>query len=97
MRFFCRLPWLNILFPEATIMKVRARFRDDGATRYEDVESGLNRMTVGRFERIVASSALQIEMRDYRCVRNINALAGIPYLRELFINNVSVILSKART
>lgn len=93
MHFFCKVPWVNILFPEKTVMKVRSRYRNDGARRYEEVESGLNRMTIAKFERIVESSDLNIEFVRYRCVKGADPLAKVPYLREFFINHASVILS----
>lgn len=94
MHFFTRMPWVNLLFPESTVMRVRARYRSDGATRYEEVESGLNRMTVSRFERIVRGCGLIAERREYSCVKNIRALQYLPWLRELFINNVACVLRK---
>ena len=93
MHFFCKLPWINVLFPEKVVMNVRNRFRDDGATRYEEVESGLNRMSVGKFERIIRASGLRIDYQNYRCVKGVNLLGRIPIVRELFINHISVILS----
>jgi SAM-dependent methyltransferase len=95
MHLFCKVPWMNILFSEKTVMRVRSYFRHDGATRYEDVESGLNKMTVGRFERIVSSSGLKIEYRKYGCVKGMNFLVKIPIVREFFANRVSVILVNA--
>jgi hypothetical protein len=44
MSHFTRVPWINVLFSERTVMNVRSLFRSDGATRYEDVEGGLNRI-----------------------------------------------------
>lgn len=76
-------------------MKVRSRFRSDGATKYEDVESGLNKMTIAKFERIIMSSNLKIEFKSYKCIKGINVLSKVPFLREYFINHVSVILSRA--
>lgn len=96
MNFFCRLPWLNILFSEKTVMKVRSLFRSDGATRYVEVESGLNKMTVAKFEKLVAASGLVIEAIDYKCVKRLNFAASIPLMRELFINHVSSTLVKPR-
>jgi ubiquinone/menaquinone biosynthesis C-methylase UbiE len=96
MQFFCKVPWINVLFSEETVMKVRGRFRSDGATKYEEVESGLNRMTIAKFERIIRSSNLKIEYKSYKCIRGINVLSKIPLLREYFVNHVTVILSRVR-
>lgn len=95
MYFFCGLPWVNILFPEAAVLKARSHFRHDGARRYEEVESGLNRMTIRKFERIVASCGMRVRYRKYECVKRIDALSRLPGFRELFINHVSVILEKS--
>lgn len=93
MYFFCRVPWLNILFSEKTVLKVRSRYRQDGAQRYEAVESGLNKMTVGRFERIASGSGLRIAYKKYNCVKGMDWLGRIPMVRELFINHITCILT----
>lgn len=93
MHFFTRLPWVHLLFSERTVMAVRARYRADGARRYEEVESGLNRMTVRRFERMTAAAGLRMERRRYDCVRGLRVLGRPPLLRELFINNVACVLA----
>lgn len=94
MHNFTRLPWVNLMFSEKTVMAVRARFRDDGATRYEDVPGGLNRMTVGKFERLINQAGLKIEMKLLECVKGMNFLSSLPLLRELFTNRVSASLSR---
>lgn len=93
MHFFCRIPWLNILFSGRTVMNVRALYRSDGARRYVDVESGLNMMSLRKFESLIARSGLEVRGRNYGCVKGQNWLANIPLIRELFVNRVSVILS----
>jgi SAM-dependent methyltransferase len=93
MHFFCRVPWLNILFSEKAVMAVRALYRNDGAKRYEDVESGLNKMTVAKFEKIVSESGLGMTYKKYSCIKGQDWLAAIPVIRELFINQVTCVLS----
>lgn len=95
MHFFTPVPWVHLLFSERTVLAVRARYRTDGARRYEEVESGLNRMTVRRFERLAARAGLRMEHRRYDCVRGMRLLARPPLLRELFINNVACVLAPA--
>ena len=93
MDFFCNVPWLNLLFTERTVMAVRARFRNDGATHYEDCESGLNKMSFAKFARIVAASGLKMEYYRCDCVKGFNFLAKLPLLRELFINHITCTLT----
>jgi len=94
MSYFCKLPWAHILFSEKTVMNVRARFRNDGATKYEDVEDGLNKMSVAKFEQLMSASGMKIEFKKYHCIKGLNFLRWIPIFRELFINHISVLLSK---
>lgn len=94
MHFFTMIPWIHLLFPERAVLRARARFRSDGAERYEDVEGGLGRVSVRRFERAVRASGLIAGDVCYETVRDI-PVARIPLLRELFINNVAVKLQKA--
>jgi SAM-dependent methyltransferase len=96
MHFFVRVPWVNLLFDEKTVMNVRSHFRNDGATKYEQVEGGLNKMSVAKFERLVRNSGLRMEYKRYDCVKGINFMAELPVLRELFVNNISCILAKTR-
>jgi len=91
---FCRVPYINILFPEKTVMAVRSRFKDDGATRYEEILSGLNRMTLAKFERIIRNSGLRIEHQNYFATKNLPVVKNIPYLRELLVSAVTCILVK---
>ena len=92
MHFFTKVPWVNILLSERTVMNVRKHFRNDGAMRYEDVESGLNKMSVRKFEKLVSGSGLRIERKSYDCVKRANFLGSIPLIRELFVNRISCAL-----
>lgn len=91
--FFTKVPWVNIFFSESTVMAVRSNFRQDGATRYEEVEGGLNKMTVAKFERIVSSAGMRFNAKTYTGVKKLNWLTRIPLLRELFTNRISCVLS----
>lgn len=59
--FFSIFPWSHLVFSERSQIRWRAEFKDDGATRFTEVQGGLNLMTIARFERLVAESGLAIE------------------------------------
>ncbi len=80
---FSRMPWVNLLFPEPVVMRVRSHFRSDGATRYEDVPGGLNRMSLAKFERIIRGSGMRIEYYRAFMTKGL-PVAWIPGIRELF-------------
>jgi len=90
--FFTKIPWVHVIFDEKTVMNVRTHFRSDGACRYDELEGGLNRMSVKRFEEVVSKSGLKIAYRKYDCVKKLNLLGKIPFLRECFINQLNCIL-----
>jgi hypothetical protein len=73
-------------------MNARSHFRNDGANKYEEVESGLNKMTIRRFESTVHSRNLKIRYQKYDCIKGMNWLSKLPLVRELLINHVTVIL-----
>ena len=92
MQFFTKVPWVNILFSEKSVMNVRSKFRSDGATRYEEVEGGLNRMTVAKFESLISNSGAKVHYRRYDCALGLQLLSKLPRVRELFINHISLML-----
>ena len=91
---FCKVPYLNILFSEKTVMAVRSRFKDDGATRYEDILSGLNKMTLAKFERIIRNSGLRVERQNYIATKRLPVVKNIPILREFLVSAITCILVK---
>ena len=94
MQFISSLPWLHYLFSEETIMSVRALYRSDGARRFEEVEGGLNRMTVARFQQLVERSAFDVELFRPVAIRNQEWLTRNRVLREYFTSVVTCILVK---
>ena len=57
---FSIFPWSHVLFSEAALIRWRADFKTDGATRFSEVDGGLNQMTIKRFERLVRESPLEL-------------------------------------
>lgn len=58
---FSVFPWAHLLFTERALIRWRSDFKTDGATRFQEVEGGLNKMTIRRFERIVEQSDFRFE------------------------------------
>lgn len=92
MGFFCKLPWVQLLFPERAVLEARSRYRFDGAKTYK--EAGLGQMSIAKFERVIKDCGLKMIWRRYDCIKGINALRYVPLVRELGINRVSCILSQ---
>ena len=63
---FSVFPWAHLAFSEEALIRWRAQYRSDGATRFSEVEGGLNQMTIKRFEKLVAASPLKI--KNLTCV-----------------------------
>jgi 2-polyprenyl-3-methyl-5-hydroxy-6-metoxy-1,4-benzoquinol methylase len=92
--YFAPLPWVHLLFTEETVLAVRSDYRKDGAHRYEDVEGGLNRMSLRKFESLIAKAGFRIRAKRYDAVKGLRILSVLPLLREFFVNRVSVVLEK---
>lgn len=73
---FSVFPWAHLLFTERALLRWRAGFKDDGATRFEDVPGGLNRMTIARFQRIVADSPFRFAALETVPIRQLAPLAN---------------------
>lgn len=91
--FFCKVPWVHLLFSEAAVMTVRAGFTDDGAGRYEQVRGGLNRMSLARFERLLDASGLRPSFESHPYVLGLGFMHRVPLLRELLLYQVNVVLA----
>ncbi|MFO0913619.1 MAG: class I SAM-dependent methyltransferase [Pirellulales bacterium] len=73
---FSVFPWAHLIFTERALLRWRADFKDDGATRFHEVAGGLNQMTIGRFERLVAASPLKFAEFEARPIQKLRPLAN---------------------
>jgi SAM-dependent methyltransferase len=81
---FSVFPWAHLLFTERALVRWRADFKTDGATRFAEVEGGLNRMTIRRFERLVSQSPLRCARLEPVPVRGWRPLVRSRLTREAF-------------
>lgn len=71
---FSVFPYSHLLFSESALVRWRSLYKTDGATTIE--ESGLNRMTISRFERIVARSPFQFAAFEPVPIRRLKPVAN---------------------
>ena len=73
---FSPFPWAHLLFTEKALIRWRADFNKDGATRFSEIGEGLNQMTIRRFERIIRDSPFQFAEFEARPIRKLERLAN---------------------
>jgi len=71
---FSVFPWAHLLFSEQALIRWRSHFRADGATRFGEVEGGLNQMTVARFERLASASRFRVAALEAVPIRKLRLL-----------------------
>jgi SAM-dependent methyltransferase len=71
---FSVFPWAHLLFSEDALLRWRGDLRADGATRFAEVEGGLNQMTIARFERLVSASKFRIEALETVPIRPLRSV-----------------------
>ena len=83
---FSVFPWAHLVFTERALIRWRADFKFDGATRFCETEGGLNRMTVRRFLQLVRDSDFALTAFDAVPIRRLARLSS-PLTRE-FVTSV---------
>ncbi len=68
---FSVFPWAHLLFTEQALIRWRSDFKSDGATRFTEVEGGLNQMTIARFEQLIASSPFRVKRLEAVPIRRL--------------------------
>jgi 2-polyprenyl-3-methyl-5-hydroxy-6-metoxy-1,4-benzoquinol methylase len=75
---FSIFPWAHLVFTERALLRWRRSIRpNQRATRI--TECGLNKMTIRRFERIVAGSPFRFEQFEARPIRGLRILSARPF------------------
>ena len=71
---FSVFPWSHLIFTEKALMKWRNTFKSDGATQFHEIAGGLNRMTLGRWEKLVEESDFRFQSYRMNPIRNVRWL-----------------------
>jgi SAM-dependent methyltransferase len=73
---FSVFPWSHLVFTENALIRWRSDFKSDGATRFGEVEGGLNQMTIRRFEKLVSESDFRFERLETIPIRRLEGVAN---------------------
>jgi hypothetical protein len=66
---FSVFPWAHLIFTERVLIRWRSDFKSDGATRFGEAAGGLNRMTIARWERLVAGRGFSLSRNELVPIR----------------------------
>jgi len=88
---FSVFPWAHLIFTEKSLIRWRADFKNDGATRFDEVEGGLNKMTVGLFQKLVQASGFEIEKFESVPIKKLRWFSS-PFTREFTTSVVRCML-----
>lgn len=94
MHFFTRVPWVQFLFSEETIMNVRNLYRSDGAKKCSEIEGGLNKVGIREFTQYINKVNMTIEYLFLRPVKGLTVLTKIPMVNEFFTNQITAVMKK---
>ncbi len=84
---FSVFPWAHMVFTERALIRWRSGCKHDGATRFGEVEGGLNQMTIRRFRKLGANSPLRFDSFETVPIRRLRAFAN-PLTREFLTSFV---------
>jgi ubiquinone/menaquinone biosynthesis C-methylase UbiE len=94
MSYFTKVPWIQFLFSEETIINVRSLYRNDGAKIFSEVKGGLNKIGIRRFKQYAEKLNLEIEYLSLNPVKGLTFLTKIPVVNEFFTNWFTAVLRK---
>lgn len=73
---FSVFPWAHLIFTEKALLRWRADFKSDGATRFCEVEGGLNQMTIRGFVKLLERSEFEIESLEAVPIKRFRRLSN---------------------
>lgn len=73
---FSIFPWAHLVFSESVFMRCYREDTGRPAYHFEEVAGGLNKLTVGRFKKIVAQSDFEFESIEPVPIRKLRLLAN---------------------
>jgi len=87
-------PWNHVIFPERTVISALCLLKNREQRDVSYVDLGMNKMTLGRFERAVEGSGLKCLRIHRHAAWRLSPLLRVPLLREFFASQVDSILQK---
>lgn len=87
-------PWLHLVVSERTMMRVQSVYHNESELHenYADLAGGLNKMTIGRFEKILRrQSGIRIEQFHIFPLYGLRAAVALPVVREFFASGVRAV------
>lgn len=69
---FSVFPWSHLLFTESALIRWRSMYKTDGAKSF--AQTGLNRMTIARFRRLVSESPLRFDTWETVPIRRLRPM-----------------------
>jgi SAM-dependent methyltransferase len=90
---FSIFPWAHLVFTERCLIRWRSDFKCDGASRFSEVEGGLNRMSIRRFHGLVAQSRFGFDLFETVPIRGARTFFN-PLTREFLTSIVRCRLKK---
>jgi SAM-dependent methyltransferase len=89
-------PWAHVILTEASIMKWRNKYKQDGNMRYSDGSGGVNQMTIRKFIDFVSASKMEFEKLELVPIRKL-AWAHNRLTREFTTAVVRCVLRKRQS
>jgi ubiquinone/menaquinone biosynthesis C-methylase UbiE len=83
-------PWIHLVVPEKTIMRCHSVYHDESVLkeRFDQLPGGLNKMTLGRFKKILKSTR-NVSVRTLKVSLVFSPLPRLGIVQELFASEVS--------